>query len=541
MQNKKKLLFISFIAALMSVLFVFMASANAIGDVDGDGSITAGDARYALRAAVKLENYAAGSAKFLACDVDFDNTITASDARLILRAAVKLDTLKERNSGSTAHVHNWSDWTPEKNDKNIVTGYHTRTCSAANCPVPDGTERAACTYGSKIYTTAQTAPTCTKSATYYRECSVCKGKSVATDAALEHKNKRLDASRSKEPTCTESGWYVYYCPDCGKYGDQANLTAKETAALYEEFDALGHTVEAGSISGDSDVICSRCGLTLTPSFNTLVNSLKSSDLYFSTLTKNESGGTLSKFALDIPLAVRLLMSAEGYSADQIKEEFTASLAQDDISYAEYYLRQPIATSDFFPIAGKDYVSALTGSDIADINIVENMSSLDFISEIPDSARVSLNANYTYNVDLSPFKSLAPVDKNITKITVTVKTEKYSSIKNTSSETSLMRITGNDIRTLFDSFNESENEDGFNLEMTCKEITSNCAVSYYFDVTEENGGKSYTPIAARYCTTVSVDQHVDLALSVEGLGDLMNGDIDMTINNVGTVYYFFTTE
>ena len=61
------------------------------GDVDGDGEITSGDARLALRASVKLEDYADGSEQFLAADVDRNGTIESSDARLILRASVKLE------------------------------------------------------------------------------------------------------------------------------------------------------------------------------------------------------------------------------------------------------------------------------------------------------------------------------------------------------------------------------------------------------------------------------------------------------------------
>ena len=66
-----------------------------LGDVDGDGNITAGDARLALRAAVGLETYAPGSREYLAADVDLSNSLTAADARLILRKAVGLDVEKE--------------------------------------------------------------------------------------------------------------------------------------------------------------------------------------------------------------------------------------------------------------------------------------------------------------------------------------------------------------------------------------------------------------------------------------------------------------
>ena len=67
------------------------APAIKLGDVDGDGNITAGDARLCLRRAVDLEAYAENSREFLACDVDFDGKVTAKDARSILRAAVELE------------------------------------------------------------------------------------------------------------------------------------------------------------------------------------------------------------------------------------------------------------------------------------------------------------------------------------------------------------------------------------------------------------------------------------------------------------------
>ena len=61
------------------------------GDVDGDGKISSGDARLALRASVKLENYPAGSAQFAASDVNRDGKISPDDARTILRVSVRLE------------------------------------------------------------------------------------------------------------------------------------------------------------------------------------------------------------------------------------------------------------------------------------------------------------------------------------------------------------------------------------------------------------------------------------------------------------------
>ena len=67
-------------------------TAETIGDVDGDGSVTASDARLALRAAVGLETFDKETADI--ADADRDKKITASDARLILRAAVGLENRK---------------------------------------------------------------------------------------------------------------------------------------------------------------------------------------------------------------------------------------------------------------------------------------------------------------------------------------------------------------------------------------------------------------------------------------------------------------
>ena len=64
------------------------------GDVNGDGNIGPDDARLALRASVKLENYPAGSAAFTAADADHDGSVSSADARLILRASVGLEQLK---------------------------------------------------------------------------------------------------------------------------------------------------------------------------------------------------------------------------------------------------------------------------------------------------------------------------------------------------------------------------------------------------------------------------------------------------------------
>lgn len=58
------------------------------GDVDGDGRVTAKDARLALRASSQI--IILDGAAFMAADVNGDNRITAKDARSILRYSAKI-------------------------------------------------------------------------------------------------------------------------------------------------------------------------------------------------------------------------------------------------------------------------------------------------------------------------------------------------------------------------------------------------------------------------------------------------------------------
>lgn len=82
-----------FICVLLTLVFVLcmfpVFSAAALkGDADGDGNISAADARLTLRCSVGLESFSAGTKQ--ATDMDNDGNITASDARTILRMSVGL-------------------------------------------------------------------------------------------------------------------------------------------------------------------------------------------------------------------------------------------------------------------------------------------------------------------------------------------------------------------------------------------------------------------------------------------------------------------
>ena len=67
------------------------------GDIDGDGKISAADARLVLRMSVGLENI------IRSADVDGDGKVSAADARLVLRVSVGLETFENENSYFEVH------------------------------------------------------------------------------------------------------------------------------------------------------------------------------------------------------------------------------------------------------------------------------------------------------------------------------------------------------------------------------------------------------------------------------------------------------
>ncbi|MBQ6022726.1 MAG: fibronectin type III domain-containing protein, partial [Clostridia bacterium] len=72
------------------------------GDIDGDGNITAADARLALRMSVDImhdDGIPFTDKQITAADVDRDGRVTGADARLLLRKAVGLEVLSEGWAG----------------------------------------------------------------------------------------------------------------------------------------------------------------------------------------------------------------------------------------------------------------------------------------------------------------------------------------------------------------------------------------------------------------------------------------------------------
>ena len=106
------------LTVMLSVfLFAVAASAADTGDVDGNGKVTAMDARMALRAAASIDKL--NTEQAAAADVDGNGKVTAMDARMILRVAANIDkfygngdtndpsiTEKPESSLSAKDIHN---------------------------------------------------------------------------------------------------------------------------------------------------------------------------------------------------------------------------------------------------------------------------------------------------------------------------------------------------------------------------------------------------------------------------------------------------
>ena len=89
----KKICFLMISLLMCFALTVMSASAanTSLGDVSGDGEITASDARLVLRASAGLQDLTAE--QYNCGDINGDTEITASDARIILRISAGLDSI----------------------------------------------------------------------------------------------------------------------------------------------------------------------------------------------------------------------------------------------------------------------------------------------------------------------------------------------------------------------------------------------------------------------------------------------------------------
>ena len=88
----KKLIALALALSLVALCLTPVFAARVPGDADGDGKVTASDARIALRVAAKLDTLEGVFLK--AADADGNGKINSSDARKALRVAAKLEEIK---------------------------------------------------------------------------------------------------------------------------------------------------------------------------------------------------------------------------------------------------------------------------------------------------------------------------------------------------------------------------------------------------------------------------------------------------------------
>ncbi len=96
----KKRVFVFAICIIAMLCTMLTASAGYLGDVNGDGKITAADARLTLRASARIEALNASAEKN--ADVNKDGKVNASDARMILRVSAKIDDFQDNSSDGSS-------------------------------------------------------------------------------------------------------------------------------------------------------------------------------------------------------------------------------------------------------------------------------------------------------------------------------------------------------------------------------------------------------------------------------------------------------
>ena len=254
------------------------------GDIDGDGKVTAADARLLLRCAVKLEKI--DYSRINAYNVDGNTTVTADDARTVLRIAVGLEsrpahkkgeavtvrTATCQQTGSTAfrceycgelysegilpmRPHTAVSWETDKKATCTATGMRVKRCMYCGV-VFDREEipKTAHIYGEVQY---YDPPDCTHGQLVYQLCIVCGDKKDSFRAATPH---TYVWETVREATCTTQGKNVERCTVCGAESGATEILPalghRPSDMIYVKYPT---TTEEGLVR----VVCTRCGEILS--------------------------------------------------------------------------------------------------------------------------------------------------------------------------------------------------------------------------------------------------------------------------------------
>ncbi|MBQ6118539.1 MAG: hypothetical protein IJK98_04840, partial [Clostridia bacterium] len=262
------------------------------------------------------------------------------------------------------------------------------------------------------------------------------------------------------------------------------------------------------------VACRRCGQTVIPSFNTLVNRMKEEDHTFSTFT-------YTKVTVKPPRYSGIMT--------MMRKEFQKAIA-DSIGATTRYsdLKENVALdNDSFHLRGTPMVSLLTEADVESV-ITERVNGPDFIADLPD---VYVSEN-NLPCDLNPYKRQPATE--LLKVTVTVLPETYSGSKDEGGSVHIGKVLSNYGETVTEAMNKvySFNEGVLESE---GDVASELTVTWYFDA------QTLAPVAAVYHTVTDSTQKINIYSDEADVGVTNpSGYVSVEIINNADSYYFFDT-
>ena len=255
------------------------------GDVDGDGKVTASDARRILRCSARLEII--DQARNGAYELDGVFGVTAADARLALRVSVALDSRPSHVEAESMELQQPTCYQPGITAKKCVycnclysfgaisprphTDIGWETKKAATC-TEKGVRERYCVYCGILIESedipciphyygpirfVSDTPDCTRAQEIYQECEMCGKRITGIRTATPHS---FQWKVTEPPTCTTQGKQEYICAVCG-------ISSGDTAVVA----SLGGHIPSGWIiivnstythDGLRRIVCQRCNEVL---------------------------------------------------------------------------------------------------------------------------------------------------------------------------------------------------------------------------------------------------------------------------------------
>ena len=398
--------------------------------------------------------------------------------------------------------HSFGEWSVKTQPTCVKTGTKERKCVCGKAQ----TEKIPATGNHSFGEwSVKTQPTCVKTGTKERKCVCGKTQTETLPATGKHTIRQTGIV---DATCTgKDGYYKWQCTVCKKTG---------TTVI-----PAGHTYEIEQATVSKSKTCTRCGFVAEKSFNEYVNPIKQKSHRVSYLDIKENSSKTTEEKLVFSQSLSMLLIMQGSSVAQLKKELLGEMNYKETVFSTFY-RQKTLNSDNFPITSRNTVSELKDTDVLSYT-VEKVDKLDLTENLPDSYTSKNGIIY----DMSAYNE-REID-NLIKLTVVVKPEKYSEIKNSDKPSALMNATGKDLKTLVSQAENIDNNDemGKYASVNCKEATSAVTIIYYFDSSDD------APVAAVYKTEFVFDTRISMNMM-----EMLTGYIDFTTASKTYDFYFF---